>query len=339
MRICKFLLLFPTVAGILLLGEQTALPAGDKDKPAKQGVLIVTDGNGKEHKVKVWKFTAGTKYLSWLAAAPKEDKEKDKDQEKTPVKGKKGGKVGPKANTAVGPEALEFSAVLGVPLKKRILTYVLLENIRSLEFDSKKETVTLRIAKSDKMEDDEVLVGVIGYENTNIISIDAEADLGEFGLAEMKFKGGVRGGIKAIRFPAPKPLPAEAKGRFAEVIGVGKTKDSHKVVDLQPLYLQANGLEQVVPTLYFQKTVKLDVTKIAQLAQVGMGGSTWDVTLKSGDSQPLGLIERPTEAGAKYSSQLQGLVGRASVGYQLFPLAAASEVYFDKGKKTERKDI
>ena len=30
---------------------------------------VVVDANGKEHKLKTWKFTAGTRHLSWLAPA------------------------------------------------------------------------------------------------------------------------------------------------------------------------------------------------------------------------------------------------------------------------------
>src|SRR5437763_861347 len=83
--------------------------------------------------------------------------------------------------------------------------------------------------------------------------IVAEADLGEFGLAAMKFAGGVQNGVRAIRFAAPKPVAAGDKGRFAEVWPAGKVKGTFPVTDLQPLYAQASGLERTLPTLYFQK--------------------------------------------------------------------------------------
>ena len=72
----------------------------------------------------------------------------------------------------------------------------------------------------------------------NVFSIDAEADLGEFGVGQMKFQGGVKRGIKSLRFASPKPLE-EAKGRFAEVYGVGKTGDTHKAFDLEAEEVEA----------------------------------------------------------------------------------------------------
>src|SRR4051794_18351019 len=106
MRLCKILMLCLGGAAVLLSAGRAPVAAGGKDKPAAQAELIVVDANGKEHKLKTWKFPAGTRRLSWLAPAPAEDNDKDKD--KKPEKGKKT-KTAQKA-PAVGPEAIEFSA-------------------------------------------------------------------------------------------------------------------------------------------------------------------------------------------------------------------------------------
>src|SRR5262245_30037840 len=111
MRIWKFLLLVLLAAGPLALGDARPLAAGDK-KPGPEPMLVITDASGKEHKVKTWKFTAGTRHLSWLAEAPAEEKkeDKDKDEKGKDEKGKKGKQPVAKGKVAIGPEALEFSA-------------------------------------------------------------------------------------------------------------------------------------------------------------------------------------------------------------------------------------
>src|SRR5438874_9104658 len=110
------------VAGAAVLAASAALPAGEKTGAGNQNQLVVIDANGKEHKVKDWKFTKGTKHLSWLAAAAPEDK----------------GKKGP-----AGPEALEFAEGKLPPLSKGVLTYLPLSSVRSIQFDAGKDKDTM----------------------------------------------------------------------------------------------------------------------------------------------------------------------------------------------------
>ncbi len=330
MRSCKLLLLVLSGVGLVALSAVRPLTAGDKKdkKPAQGGAeIVITDFNGKEHKVKNWKFTTGTLHLSWLAT-PAEAKQL---AEKQGTPGKKG-KGGPKA-PAVGPEAFEFSPGLGPVYKRgnRIMVYVPLENIRSIEFDHEEKTATVRVAKESGEEE---LVGKTGYVGVNVLTIEAETDLGEFGVGQIKFEGGVNRGIKSVRFPAAKAAAAP-KGRNAEVYQSEKDKVTlYKVKDLLPLYKQTDGLLRTSPMLFFQKTVKLDVAKVARLSQLGARGDNWDVTLKSGASQALEIIKRPADVGGK-AAGLEGLVARSAAGYYLFPLSEINEAYFDKGKKKD----
>src|SRR5262245_10052244 len=88
-------------AALLALIAHSVYSADEAPKPADPGTLLVIDQAGKEHKLKAWKFSTGTRHLSWLAPAPpREDKEKDDNKQK--------GKEPAKAKAAVGPEALEF---------------------------------------------------------------------------------------------------------------------------------------------------------------------------------------------------------------------------------------
>ena len=83
--------------------------AEDAPKPAEPGTLLLIDGGGKEQKIKAWKYTAGTRRLSWLAPAEKGDAktEKEKPADKDKPAGKDRLTVKPAGRpAAVGPEAL-----------------------------------------------------------------------------------------------------------------------------------------------------------------------------------------------------------------------------------------
>src|SRR5262245_13867568 len=193
---CVSLLALPLASALLL--AVGAAPAGEKAGPDNQGTLVVIDANGKELKVKNWKLTKGTKHLSWLAPA---DEGKDKGKKQPPA----------------GPEALEFVEGKLPPLKKGVLTYVPLTSVRGIDFDGAKETMTVRVAKSDKEADDDILVGPTGYVGINQVAITAVTDLGELGQAAVEFHGGVDRGIRGLRFPSPKPIEALPEGRAAVI--------------------------------------------------------------------------------------------------------------------------
>jgi hypothetical protein len=314
-------LLLPTLAvgGWLLCGSGLS-GAGEKSVAGDPGVLIVVDHSGKEHKVKGWKFARGTIHLSWLAPAPAEDK--GKGDTKKPA-------------TPVGPEALEFVESKIPPLAKGVLTYVPLGSVRSIEFEpGPKNTMTVRVAKSDKEADDEILVGPTGYKGINHVAITALTDLGDLGQATVEFHGGVERGVRSIRFPAPKAIDALGEGRGAVIVQASKKYPTLKVVDLQPLYLQSGGKLRTLPALHFKETVKIDLSKIAKIAQVGLGGGNFEVTLQNGQQHPLVLIDRPKGPDGKSDLQLLGLVGRFSAGYRLVPMITVGELQFEEmGKK------
>jgi hypothetical protein len=301
-----------------LAGREDAFAGGEPPGKGESDMLVVVDNAGKEHKLKTWKFESGVRRLSWLAAA-----------KETP--GKKGK---PAVKGPAGPEALEFSEGTQPPLKKRVLTLVPLESIRAINFDTKKKRVTVHVVHSDKADDDEVLTGLTGYVGVNHLSLTAEADLGDLGMAKKKFQGGVSKGIRSIRFPAPKPVAAVGEGRPAKVAAGSQGKTIHQIVDLQPLYRFGDGGARLHPTLYFEKTVKIEVDTIAKLTRVGSGeagGLTFDVLLKDGKQNPLILIDKIGSLDGR-PAQLEGLVGRVSAGYKLVPMAGFGEIQFDKDK-------
>jgi hypothetical protein len=301
-------------------------PAKDKPKAPKAGTLVVTDQAGKEHKLKTWKFVTGTIRLPWLAS-PAVKGEKPKDADKS-------------AQPAAGPEALVLREENSTGLQEGIITYVLLDRIRAIEYDPEKKTVTVRYARpGDKGDEEGKLTGTTRYVGVNKLTIQAEADLGELGVADVKFQGGVPKGVKSIRFPAPKAAAKKAAGRLATVTDV--EKNVHKVADLQPLYRLAGGRQRRIPTLLFKKTVKIDVGKIKKLAFVESGekggeGLDYEVTLKTGKSHTLALINQVNPLDGK-AALLEGFVGRVEAGYKFIPLSPSpnqvfTEIQFEDAK-------
>lgn len=305
MRTCK------TSAAVLAalvtaLGGLALLPAADA--PAADAALVVVDANGKEHKLKSYKFSAGTRPLGWLA-----------------------GKDDPKGKA---PEALELrdDASLNPPLITGFVTLVPLDRIRSIEFDDK-DVMTVKVA-TDKADVDETLAGSTKYKDINKLTLEAEVDKGDLGVAEVKFLGGVPKGVKSLRFPGAKGPAAAPAGRAATVTTNDAKKTAHKVTDLRPLYKFADG-ERLESVLMFKKTLKLDVAKIhsirAAAESKGNEGPEWGVMLRdSPDEETFTLLKQATIDGK--NGVLEGLVGQTPVGYKLFPPGTIAEIQFEDAK-------
>jgi hypothetical protein len=289
------------VVGSCLLGcfvVATISAAGADDKTPAGGLTVI-DNAGKEVKVKSWKFLAGTVHLSWLAKAnpPKKDE---------PVKVPK------------GPEALEFRENKSTTYEEGIKTLIPISSIRKIDYD--KKTVTVTVVKLGGKE--EVLKGSTEFQRINKITLEAEADLGNLGVAAVKYLGGhLKDGIRGLHFADPAPAVAPPTGKPALVIA--QDKEKHEVFDVQPLYKKANGSLHIVPTLYFKTKVKIDLAKIKKLRHIESENKKvqsydFEVTLQDGAKHTLTLLKsNPDDVK---SGTLLGLVGRSSVGYKLFPL-------------------
>jgi hypothetical protein len=309
--------LFCAAAGYLAC--VTALTAAD-DAP-KGDILVVTDGAGKEHKLKAWKFGTGVRHLTWLAPADKKEPEK-----KDPAKKGKA-----PARPAIGPEAFELREENSTGFQDGILTLIPLAHISSIEFDADKKAITVHLPTGDK--DESSLTGTTRYAGINKLSIEAEVDKGDLGIAEVRFQGGVpKGGIRKVAFPTPKKA-AELQGRTAVITDTEKQKKgTHAVSDLQPLYRIEDGTEKLLPTLMFKKTLKLDVAKI-QKVQAGedkpkdMDGPEWVVTMKDGEETTLTLLKTITVDDKQ--ATLEGMLGKVPGGYRLFPIHTIGEIQFD----------
>jgi hypothetical protein len=289
--------------------------------PPAEGTLVVIDAAGKEQKLKAWKFVAGTRQLSWLTG-PGPAKDGD---DKEPAKSDK-----PKL--PAGPEALEFREENSTTFRNGILTFVPLDRLRAIDYEADKETVRVHVAAGEKGDADEVLTGTTRYAEINKLTIEAEVDKGDLGVAEVKFLGGVPKGVRGIHFPAAKLVALPGEGRRPAVVTTqdrGK-KATHKVVDLQPLYKLPDGSEQTLPTVMFKKTLKIDVAKMQKMRAIEgkeADGAEWGVTLKDAEEETYTLLPKITHDGKP--ATLEGFVGRVGFGYKLFPPHTIAEIQFD----------
>ena len=311
MRRCR-LIVAGAVLAAGLLGR--AAVAADPPKPA-EGALVVVDAAGKEQTLKAWEFVAGTRRLSWLApAAPAQEEPREPKEARRP-------------KAPAGPEALEFREENSTDFREGILTLIPLDRIRSIDYDDK-DKVSVHVATGPQPGDEEVLTGTTKYRGVNKITLAAEVDKGDLGIAEIKYQGGVPKGIRAIRFPDAKAATA-AEGRPATVSVAEKEKNVQKVSDLQPLYRLADGGERLLPTLFFRKTLKIEVGKVQKLHGVestDAPGTEWEVALKDGGEETLTLLTKPVLDGKP--AALEGLLGRVPAGYKLFPVHTIAEVEF-----------
>jgi hypothetical protein len=311
---CCTLLLTVLAAGLAALFLGRVVGADDTPKPA-EGTLVLIDAAGKEQKLKAWHFVAGTRHLSWLApaAAPKEGAPAPKER-------------GPARRVETGPEALEFRAEDSTNFVDGVLTLIPVERLRAIDYDQEKDTVTVRVATGGE---EETLTGSTKYRGINKLTLAAEVDKGDLGVAEVKYLGGVPKGIRGIRFPETKVAPPAAGGRAATVTVADKEKNAQKATDLVPLYRLADGSERTVPTLFFRKTLKIDVAKLRKLRAVESKeepGSEWEVTLADGNAETFTLLPKVPLDGKE--ATLEGLVGRVPAGWKLFPVHTIAEVEF-----------
>src|SRR5262249_32028733 len=237
---------------------------------------------------------------------------------------------------AEGPEALVFRDENSTDWVKGVLTLIPIDRLRSIDFDNEKQTATVKVAVGEKAENDVELTGTTRFKGTNKLTVEAEVDKGELGVAAVKYFGGTATGIRAIRFPNPKAAAAAA-GRPAQVIVNldGKKKATEKVTDLQVLYRMAAG-EKLSPILLFKKTIKLDVAKLQKMAAADSEGTEWQLTLKKGDEETLTLLEAGEIDGQKV--QLEGFLARVPAGYKLFPAAVVAEIQFDEAKSEDKPE-
>jgi len=252
----------------------------------------IVDATGKEITPTKWSFAFGTRKLTFLPDAP---------------------------------EAFELRETNSTTFKDGIITWVPLQRIEAIEYDSEMQTIRVRVVSVK-----EPLTGSTRFKEVNQLVLETETDAGNNGIAAVKYRGGLpRTGIRAIRFPLMKQTdPMKESGdaytiRIAEAKGKGS---SVIVRDLRPLYW-LDRTERFGTALWFKKSLKIDMADIEQFAVVQpptkAAPAECEVVKKDGTS--LGLTLLATAPPESKTGQLLGLVGRVDAGYRLFPIHTISE--------------
>jgi hypothetical protein len=289
-RIALAFLLMKIFASGIILGAEPA--------------ITITDAAGETTALKSAKFTFGTRRLAWKAE-----------------------KSGATDDQKLGPLVLEFREINSTTFAEGILTLVPASSVASLKYDAEKNTVALTVAGIM-----EPLIGPTQYKVINQIGIDAEVDKGTAGLAIVKYRGGIaKTGIKAATFSNAKPWewPAVELKQFTVTIADAKAKNPTQTVGgLQPLYRFADGTEKLLPTLYFEKTLKVPFVEIKSWKQEPPAekGKMPEYTIIASDGKPQTLLPiKAVEIDGKKATLL-GLVGVVPAGYKLYPLHTIQEL-------------
>ncbi|MBL8795661.1 MAG: hypothetical protein JNM56_17280, partial [Planctomycetia bacterium] len=91
---------------------------------------------------------------------------------------------------------------------------------------------------------------------------------------------------------------------------------------------------KLLPTLMFKKTLKIDLGKVAKIHTVEGAkpdDAEWVVTLKDGEENTLSLLK--TIPLGEQQATLEGLLGKTSAGWKLYPAHTFTEIVFDEAKK------
>jgi hypothetical protein len=288
-----------TLLGVAFAGLFAWHVGADEPKTEPQA-LVVTDGMGKQHKVKEWKLTTGTRHLGWLAGANKK--------------------------AAEGPHAIEFRELDSTKYADGVLTLVPVDRARELTYDMMKESVKFDVATGPKPEDKATLSGSIEYKGINRLTVEVSAEQSFLG-GEQKTKMGING----IKFPGTAKVEAHPMGRPAIMTTRTNPQNrptQHKMTDIKPLYRIGEDTEVLSPVLYFSDNVKADMAKVVQFKRTAATGDDikWVMTLGKND-ETLTLLPNPKIDGK--DATLIGFIGNVPAGYKFFPAKLVAEIEFD----------
>ena len=281
---------------VLAAGLAGAFTRAD-DPPAKVGEAVVTDVDGKEHKLTGVKLTTGTRHLSWLA--------------------------NPKGTTAaekLGPLAIEVREQHSTTYAKGIITLVPTTSLESAKYDYEKQIVSLTV-KGLKAP----LTGTLQYKGINVLGISGSVD----GKAE-SFTAGVlnKGAVKTVAFEGavsvpPVPKEVAEKGWSVKIVQPTAENPTLIVRNMKALYQFPGGVEQLIDGIPVRKgqPVPFDKNlKRFELLANDMNTNIAAAEVEVGDG-PEKVIAIPlTTEQDKKTGTLVGFLAEVDAGYKLFPL-------------------
>ena len=289
-RVCSGLIL-ALAAGL------SALFAHGEEPTA--GEAVVTDVDGKEHKISSVKFTTGTRRLA-RQADPKGSTEDSKK----------------------GPLALEVrESTSAMPLRRNRHTRPCRQpRIRQIRL--REERVALGVKGLSHP-----LTGALFYPGVNVLGLSGSGD----GMT-VGFVGGVRGktGVKSAVFGDAQPV-AKSKGGTAWKIQIVKTKKDEPVVDdptliarnLKVLVSFPGGIEQLFDGIPVRKGAPIPFD--ASLKCFELLANDFNTNFAAAEVEAGGTPERViaiplTIEQDKKTGSFVGILGEVDAGWKLFPL-------------------
>jgi hypothetical protein len=262
------------------------------EEPA-DGEAIVTDADGKAHKLAGVRFGSGTKRLTWLADPQGTSEDANK-----------------------GPVAMEFREPHSTTLVKGVITLVPVGTIESLVFDHAKQEVTLSVKGLQQH-----LVGILGYQKVNVLGITGMSD-GQ----NVSFVGGTSGksAVKTMSFGgAHAPPKAKILSTWNVQIAQPKANDPVVIVhNLKVLTAHSGGVEKLAdaipvrkgePIPFDGKLKRFEVVAHDQItdvvaAEVEVGGAERTIVIPH-------ILDQAGKPGT-----VVGFLGEVDAGWKLFPL-------------------
>jgi hypothetical protein len=286
-------LILVIAAGGVRLSAQT-------DEPAA-GEAVITDVDGKEHRLSKIKFAGGTKRLAWLADSQ-----------------------GTTEDARRGPLALEFrESTSAMPLAQGIVTLIPVSSLESAKYDFEKEVVSLNIKGLTQP-----LTGALLYPRVNVLGLSGTDD----GKAAT-FTGGIRGKptVKSASFGGAQPHPRSKGGATWNIQIVKTKKDEPMVADsptltarnLKVLYGFPGGVERLVDGLPTRKGPPVAFDD--KLKRFEMLANDFNTNVAAAEIEPAAgpehIIAIPlTLEENKKTGTVLGILGEVDAGWKLFPL-------------------
>lgn len=270
-------------------------PADDPPAKAGPGEVVLTDLDGKEHKLTGVKLTTGTRRLAWLG-----------DAKSAPV-------------------AIELREPNSTTYAKGVLTLVPATSLESVKYDYEKQLATLTV-KGLK----DPLTGTLEYAKINTIGISGTDD-GKVA----SFVAGAPGksAVKTVTFAGTVPVPPVAKGAaekgWSVKIVAGKKAagapepPAHLVRNMKVLVQYTGGTEQLIDGVPVRKGAPIpfdaNLKRFEMLANdENTNVAAAEVEIGTGPEKVI-AIPLVTEQDKK-TGTVVGFLGEVDAGYKLFPL-------------------
>lgn len=265
----------------------------EAEEPAA-GEVILTDLDGKEHKLTAVKFTSGTRRLAWQA-----------DPKGTTEDAKK------------GPLVLAVRELHSTTRVDGIVTYIPVNSIESARFDFEKDSALLAVKGITQP-----LMGELGFPKTNILGLNGMLD----GKAA-SYTGGIRGKptLKSISFGGAVPVPKRPTGKTwnVQIVQPKAENPTLSIRNLKVLYSYPGGVEEIVDAFPVRKGTPIAFDESLKRFEFLADGQNTDYSAAEVEigTTPERVVAIPhKQEKDKKVGTLLGFIGEVDAGWKFLPL-------------------